>query len=143
MEKGIKKSPLLPIRRDELCRVTTLIHIRFTPHISAASINAYLCNGRTRERLIRFHRSGSGTSYHKFRIPSCTHRRLSEMSGLCFCSCQRLYHIDFIIPILPAFVNRTFADLTICSYLILNRCVLFLRTLNVGDGAPDVPIPCS
>lgn len=114
VEKGIKKSPLLPKRRDELCRVTTLIHIRLTPHISAASINAYLYNGRTRERLIRFHRSGSGTSYHKFRIPSCTHRRLSVMSELCFCSCQRLCHIVFIIPILPAFVNRTIVDLTIC-----------------------------
>ena len=80
------------------------------PHI----FNKLLYNGRTRERLIRFHRSGSGTSYHKFRIPSCTHRRLSVMSELCFCSCQRLCHIVFIIPILPAFVNRTFADLTIC-----------------------------
>ena len=80
------------------------------PHI----FNKLLYNGRTRERLIRFHRSSSRTSYHKFRIPSCTHRRLSVMSELCFCSCQRLCYIVFIIPILPAFVNRAFADLTIC-----------------------------
>ena len=101
VKKKKKKSPLLPKRRDELRRVTTLIHIRLTPHISAASINAYLYNGRTRERLIRFHRSGSGTSYHKFRIPTCTHRRLSVMSELCFCSCQRLYHIFLLYSYFP------------------------------------------